>query len=232
MTPSASPPALHTADGRSFPLHEYHLQLGRHAWRIQHTGVILTDADEREFFRDFLDHLPYGVALWPSSIALAHELSAQGDRLKGKTALELGAGTGLPGIVAATLGARVTQTDRQELAMELCRRNVAQNRASYQADQITNQLVDWTDWQDTNRYDWIIGADILYSDNMHDDLAAIFRANLAPGGRVLLADPFRGVSMYLLESLQSQGWKVSATRYKLGTEADPRVIGVFELAVD
>ncbi len=227
MTASSPLPALHTDDGRSFPLHEYHLKLDAHEWVIQHTGVILTDADEREFFRDFLDHLPYGVALWPSSIALAYELGAQADKLKGKTVLELGAGTGLPGIVAATLGAYVTQTDRQELAMELCRRNVAQN----QAKNITNQLVDWTDWQDTHRYDWIIGSDILYSDNMHDNLVEIFRANLAPGGRVLLADPFRGVSMYLLESLQSQGWRVTVSRYKLGTETEPRAIGVFELAL-
>ena len=49
----------------------------------------------------------YGVTLWPSAIALAHDLAARGNRLRDLRVLELGAGTGLPGIVAASFGARV-----------------------------------------------------------------------------------------------------------------------------
>ena len=46
------------------------------------------------------------MVLWPAAIALAHEVAERADTLRGARVLELGAGTGLPGIVAAT---RLTQ---------------------------------------------------------------------------------------------------------------------------
>ena len=59
--------------------------------------------------------VPYGIVLWPAAIALAHEIASR--QVAGMRVLELGAGTGLPGIVAASLGAHVVQTDKQELAL-------------------------------------------------------------------------------------------------------------------
>ena len=222
---SEQPQMLQTANG-TYPLHEYHLPLAGREWVILHTGVLLTHAEEEEFFKDLLNHLPYGVALWPSSIALAYELASRGESLAGKRILELGAGTGLPGIVAASLGARVVQTDREEAAMSVCKRNAERNGVT----EIEHRLVDWTQWGDTERYDWIIGADILYGAAMHPHLVRILETSLAPGGHVLLSDPFRGTSLRLLESLETQGWKVTVTKWRLGDPNAPRNIGVFELA--
>jgi methyltransferase-like protein 23 len=92
-------------------------------WSVLPTGVVLTYDNKSRFFRDLRERLPYCVALWPCAIALPHELAADGGDLAGKTVLELGAGMGLPGIVAASLGAQVVQTDRHELAMSVGRRN-------------------------------------------------------------------------------------------------------------
>jgi predicted nicotinamide N-methyase len=225
-----SPPMLRGSDGREYPLNEFHLSLAGREWVLLHTGVILTHADESRFFRELLKDLPYGVALWPSAIALAHELAARGgEGFAGKTVLELGAGTGLPGIVAASQGARrVVQTDRQEMAMAVCRRNAERNGVHG----IVHRLVDWTDWRDEARYDWILGSDILYGDGMHPHLRHIFRNNLGTDGRVLLADPFRGPSLRLLESLEQEGWAVAVTRWNLGgdgSDAPARPVGVFEL---
>jgi predicted nicotinamide N-methyase len=216
---------LHTPDG-SFPLHEYHLRLAGREWTVLHTGVVLTFEDERRFFQDLMNRIPYGVALWPSAIALAYELASRGEQvLAGKTVLELGAGTGLPGIVAASLGARVVQTDRQEMAMLVCERNGVLNRVAG----IERRLVDWAEWQDTERYDWIIGSDILYGEAMHPHLQQIFAANLAPDGHVLVADPFRGASLRLFETLLSQGWDIEITRWNLGEEDHARAVGLFDL---
>jgi predicted nicotinamide N-methyase len=220
-----SPQVLRTTAG-DFPLHEYHLQLAGREWTLLHTGVILSHADEAHFFRNVLDRLPYGVALWPAAIALAHEVAARGEAFAGKAVLELGAGTGLPGLVAASLGARVVQTDRHELAMSVCRRNRERNGVG----NIEYRLVDWSDWHDETRYDWILGSDILYGDGMHGPLRRIFEGNLAPGGRLLLSDPFRDVSLRLLETLEEQGWGVSFTKWSLGDESQPRPIGVFEMS--
>ncbi|CAM9536576.1 unnamed protein product, partial [Hapterophycus canaliculatus] len=57
-----------------------------------------------------------GSIVWDAEIILAHYLDqAYGSRLSGMRVLELGAGTGLAGIVAARLGASVVLTDQSKL---------------------------------------------------------------------------------------------------------------------
>jgi len=197
--------------GGDLPLHEYHLRAGGRAWAILHTGAVLSRDDETQVIGESRERLPYGVVLWPAALALAHEVLARADSVRGARILELGAGTGLPGIVAATLGARVVQTDRNG------------------APPIDYRLVDWAEWDDDERYDWIIGADILYGAAMHAELRGIFERNLAPGGRILLTDPFRAASMPLLEALDADGWGVAVTKWNIGEDAAMRPVGLFEL---
>ena len=143
------------------------------------------------------NRLPYGVSVWPSAIALAHEIAARAEAFRGRSVLELGAGIGLPGIVAASLGGRVVQTDRDELALHLCKRNGERNDPAA----IEYRLADWTEWDDPERYDWIIGSDILYGESLHPHLRRIFESNLASKGRILLADPFRGSVLCFLRDI-------------------------------
>jgi methyltransferase-like protein 23 len=215
---------LDTSGGR-FPLFDYRLRQGGQEWTALHTGAVLTKADEIHAMVLKTNRLPYGVSLWPSAIALAHEIAVRAEAFRVRSVLELGAGMGLPGIVAASLGARVVQTDRDELALHLCKRNGERNGA----DAIEYRLADWTEWGDTGRYDWIIGSDILYGESLHPHLRRIFEANLAPKGRMLLADPFRDMGVRFLETLQNEGWGVTFNKWDVGEEAAPRPIGVFEL---
>ncbi|KAL7081821.1 hypothetical protein ACP275_14G062600 [Erythranthe tilingii] len=53
----------------------------------------------------------YGLFVWPSSIILAEYIWQQKSRFSGVNVVELGAGTSLPGLVAAKVGAHVTLTD-------------------------------------------------------------------------------------------------------------------------
>ena len=220
--PGASPLPLAGASS----LQEYHLHVADREWTILHTGALLSVLDELRFLGQQTDRLPYGVALWPSSIALTHEVIARADAFRGTRVLELGAGTGLPGIVAASLGARVIQTDRHERALSVCMENGARNGVG----SIEYRLADWTDWHDGGCYDWIIGSDILYAERLHPHLRHIFESNLESGGRVLIADPFRAVGLRLLEQMEAGGgWSVSLNTWSVGDEGEPRSIAVFEL---
>ena len=218
-----TPDVLHTTVGE-IPLEEVELEVDGRTWTILHSGAVISREQELEFLRgETSTPRPYGIVLWPAAIALAHELATRD--VAGKRILELGAGTGLPGIVAASLGARVVQTDRQQLVLHVCRRNAERNRVTT----IEHRTGDWTAWDETQRYDLIIGSDILYAEPLHPHLRHIFAANLAPGGSVLLADPFRETSVRLLEAMETEGWRVTMDRWSVAVAPPPRPVGVFAL---
>lgn len=222
--PPREPQVLRTTAG-DLPLEEYHLRLEGREWRILHTGAIVSHEDEQRFLGDGQSRVPYGIVLWPAAIALAHEVATLAPSVAGARVLELGAGTGLPGIVAASLGAEVVQTDRQELALHVCKQNAERNGVT----RIAHRAADWTAWDDAQSYDVILGADVLYASTLHPALRAIFETNLAPGGKVLLSDPFRRESFALLEAMEADGWRVGMNKWTVGITPPPRPIGVFTL---
>lgn len=204
-------------------LEEYRLRLDGRAWKVHHTGAIVSRDDELRFLGGDLS-IPYGLVLWPAAIALAHDIAARA--MSGLRVLELGAGTGLPGLVAASLGARVVQTDRQEVALFLCKRNAELNGVTT----IEHRAADWTSWEDRTHYDVILGSDVLYGERMHPHLRRIFEGNLAPGGTILLSDPFRSSSLGLLEAMEAAGFRVTMSKWSVGRDASPeRPVGVYEL---
>jgi predicted nicotinamide N-methyase len=211
-----------------FPLEECRIKLPDREISILHVAAMLTHSDEARFLLEANNPLPYGIALWSATIALAQDIILRGNDFGGKQVLELGAGTGLPGIAAAALGAKkVVQTDKNNLALTLCKRNAELNRIKT----IEHRLADWTAWNDDDKYDWILGSDILYGAEMHAHLLRIFDSNLAPGGKILISDPFRGGSLPLFDSMEENGWLIEISKWKIGENTESsRPVGVFQLS--
>ncbi|MFZ5640754.1 MAG: class I SAM-dependent methyltransferase [Bacillota bacterium] len=148
------------------------------------------------------DDIPFWSVLWPSAIALARFLRAQGG-LAGCRVLELGAGVGLAGLVAALEGGRVTQTDFVPDALTLQKANAELNGLTG----ITHELADWRNFDLSRKYDWIIGSDILYEPKLHGYLKQIFRCCLSEKGTLILADPGREGGKIFVESLLEEGFR-------------------------
>jgi predicted nicotinamide N-methyase len=214
---------LDTPDG-PVPLFDCRVTVGGRDWSVLHTGAVVSLADEARYLTTRADKLPYGVVLWPAALALAHEIVTRRAEFAGRTVLELGAGTGLPGLVAAAVGATVVQTDRPGLALEVCRRNGRRNRA----DGIEYLAADWADWPEVRRFDWVIGADVIYAPSLHPLVTAILGRNLAAGGRALLADPFRADGLDMMQRLEAAGWTVTFNRWTVGDATEPRPVAVYQ----
>ncbi|XP_029655822.1 protein N-lysine methyltransferase METTL21A [Octopus sinensis] len=110
------------------------------------------------------DLLGVAAVVWDSAIVLSEFLEVNPEFAKNKNVIELGAGTGLVGIVAALLGGDVTVTERQSALENLCA-NVNANTAVYGNISLRAKKLDWTNNLSDSfmaDYDLIVGADIIY----------------------------------------------------------------------
>ncbi|XP_044159968.1 protein N-lysine methyltransferase METTL21A [Bufo gargarizans] len=113
-----------------------------------------------------------GVAavVWDAAVVLCMYLEAGGVHLQGRSVVELGAGTGLVGIVAALLGANVTVTDR-ELAVEFLKSNVQDNLPKELEHKMSVKPLNWgTGLERFSHFDVILGADLIYLEETFQDL--------------------------------------------------------------
>lgn len=114
----------------------------------------------------------YGLFVWPCSVVLAEYVWQQRLQFSGVSVLELGAGTCLPGLVAAKLGLDVTLTDDSNKleVLDNMRRVCDLNQLNCKVLGLT-----WGVWDEsifTLKPKLILGADVLYDASAFDDLFA------------------------------------------------------------
>ncbi|XP_056226283.1 protein N-lysine methyltransferase METTL21A [Seriola aureovittata] len=136
-----------------------------------------------------------GVAavVWDAAVVMCMYLELGQVELKGKVAIELGAGTGLVGIVAALLGAKVTITDR-EPALDFLSANVKANLPqNYQGAVIVSELT-WGERLElypAGGFDLVLGADIVYLEDTFVPLLQTLKHLCSDTTVVLLACKIR-----------------------------------------
>ena len=198
------------------------MTVGGRAWKILEAASadslvahVETDADLQAF--------PYGLLLWPSAVALAERLTAEPALVRGTRVLELGAGVGLPGLVAQSLGGRVTQTDYQSEPLALARRNARRNGVM----DVTTVEGDWRRFPALPPFDVVLGSDVLYERSLHDTLLALLPAVVAPGGLLLLSDPLRPQATVFVDGMERAGWRVTMAGHTIAWREERREIALF-----
>jgi predicted nicotinamide N-methyase len=127
---------------------------------------------------------------------------------------------GLSGTVCAALGANVLMADLEPAPLLFARLN-----SLPWSDRVRIRRLDWQRDQLGERFDLIVGADILYERKQWEFLDAFWRQHLAPGGEILLGEPGRGTGDTFLEWAPQRGWGLERTDHKVPTrEAPVRVL--------
>ncbi|VBB33166.1 unnamed protein product [Acanthocheilonema viteae] len=111
--------------------------------------------------------------IWDSSIALARYISKHPELVANHTVLELGAGLGLPSIISSYQDVKLIHVTERVSAVSLLEENVRQN-----ANNDCNIKIfafDWNVDQLQQKYQVILGADLIYSGIKFEPLVKLFR---------------------------------------------------------
>jgi predicted nicotinamide N-methyase len=166
-------------------------------------------------------HLPYWAELWESSLGLGQWL-CRGDACVAAKVLDLGCGMGLAGAVAARLGSRVLFADMEPAALLFARLNSLSDRS-----RVRTRRLDWRSQKLGERFDLILGADILYERKQWDHLEPFWREHLAAEGRVMLAEPGRQTGDLFMDWIRERGWELEQFDEPVPRRANP--IRIFQL---
>jgi predicted nicotinamide N-methyase len=165
-------------------------------------------------------HLPYWAELWDSAFGVASFMVRDhGDQRRdfGTTdTLDLGCGMGLSGTVAAMLGHRVVLADLEADALLFARLNTARFH-----DRVRTRQLNWKSDRLEDRFDLILGADVLYERAQWGFLEPFWRYHLKPGGRVLLGEPGRQTGDLFLEWIAAKGWSMQRHAENIPTREKP-----------
>lgn len=136
--------------------------------------------------------------LWPSGLQLAKKIVKRPINTDQKI-LEIGCGLGLASLMAHRLGANVTASDRHPLAQHFLNKNITKNflpEIAYRHGQWgVEQAISLKDTGAalvSERYDLVMGSDLLYDPSSPAQVAEFIDQVAAEKSEVWVMDPNRG----------------------------------------
>ncbi|XP_069828353.1 EEF1A lysine methyltransferase 3 [Dendropsophus ebraccatus] len=145
---------------------------------------------ELRITQHFGANLGVAAPVWDAALYLCRYFEEQKMNFKEKKIIELGAGTGIVGILVSLLGGRVTVTDLPH-ALPQIRKNVSVNVSS---DHIPNvSALSWGIDQVhfPQDYDLVLGADIVYLKETYDLLIQTLQHLCGPQTTIFLSSKMR-----------------------------------------
>ena len=186
-------------------------------------GVVLHLAVPTSGLRRLTDKTPYWAYVWAGGAVLARYVYANPSLVKGRRVLDLGAGSGLVGIVAAQVGATVVAAETDPVGQVAIGLNAQANGVSI--DRLPGDILPGP----VPPLDLILVGDLFYDPGLVAPVLAFLDRALAQGIQVLIGDPGRAalpvarldpVSVYDVPDFGS-GVPVPATVFRLMPVATP-----------
>jgi predicted nicotinamide N-methyase len=168
-------------------------------------------------------HLPYWAELWDSATGIGQFLVKHYAKAP-LNVLDLGCGMGLSGVVAASLGHSVLFADLEPPALLFA----ALNSLPWKKRVRTRQ-VNWQKDDLGERFDLILGADILYERAQWEHMIRFWRAHVARDGTIFLGEPGRQSGDLFITWITQQGWKLEQFEEPVPTR--PRPVRIFRLSL-
>lgn len=162
---------------------------------------------------------PFWAFVWAGGQALARYVLDHPQAVRGRTVLDVAAGSGVAAIAAARAGAAaVTAIDLDRNAAEAIRRNAAANDVAVEAATM--------DAAATATTDVLLAGDVFYSPSVAERMTAVLRDKARAGTRILVGDPGRG---YFPERLFDQVAEYVVPVPAALEEAETLATGVYEM---
>lgn len=138
-----------------------------------------------------LMHGDFARKISPSEEALATYILKRPKMFQGRKVLVVGAGLGLAGLVCAscTKAQEVMLTDGDPEVVKVLQSSLQLNNASMESKNVAVQQLLWDrteHWPDRASYDLVLGADVVYLEDLHLPLLDMMARVLRPGGHGLI----------------------------------------------
>ena len=194
------------------------LKIGEHKIQL----LKITDLEQILEGKDPLKDVstfPFWIRLWEAAIVLSEFVAGLPCGAQ-TTLLELGAGLGAPGLIAAAAGFQVTLSDYEELILDFERINAAASKLQ----NVQFAMLDWLHPPEMPQYDVIIGAEILFREEFFEPLLSVLRKALKPEGVIYLAHDIKRRSMEPFLKMAEKEYKISASSRKLKSLDEDKII--------
>lgn len=161
---------------------------------------------------DVMHDFPLWSKIWEASLVLSDHIAGL-PPVPGRRFLEIGAGIGVVGIVAATFGHEITMTEHNPHALQFAGANALENGLA----DIEIMDLDWNHPTLEGAFDCIVGSEVVYRERDFEALEKLFRRLLKPEGEILLAEGIRKTSMEFFARMQER-YRLEARKKVLRSE--------------
>jgi predicted nicotinamide N-methyase len=167
------------------------------------------------------EYMPYWADLWPGARMLGKALLKEKSWPPGLTALEIGCGLGLPGVVALSLGMRVIFSDYDVTAIHFAAENARDNGFS----NFETLAMDWRFPPPDLKVPLVLASDLIYEMRNVAPLIQLLKKVLLPDGECWLTDQDRVPMNLFRQTLQDEGLAFTMQMVRAGEPGGRRLKG-------